>query len=203
LETLSVVVPLLLDWKVLLLFCGIETVTRILSNPEEAFEKVEGDEKQNVIDRGNELHSRTLSLIALVVAGVAIVLSQEKSPESALPGLTLLGLSAGFLMVSHQCRNLVRGCLFWHRIQERTLEYGALSMFGGLILLSQFYSEAKTATMILQASFIVVLLIRFKAVYKTTKGEYSKWEKRNPESSRITWFIKWLLEYLGNKAGLN
>lgn len=162
----SSVVSFLIQWEVILLLFAVETLIRILCHPKDAFEQIPACEKEDIISRANQLHSRALTLVALVVAGVSIILSQSQDQGTATPGLTLLGVSVTFLMVSHQSKNLVQGRWFWSRIQERTMEYSALSLFVGLILLYQFYSEAEAATTLLQVAFVIVLLIRLNAVQK-------------------------------------
>ena len=184
--TISSVVGFLIQWEVILFLFIFETLIRFLSHPKEAFEQIPACEKDEIITRANELHSRALTLVALVVAGVSIILSQEPNRGTPTPGLTLLSVSVAFLMVSHQSKNLVRGRRFWSQVQERTMEYGALSLFAGLILLYRFYSDADVATTLLQVAFVFVLLIRLNAVQKLTRSEFRKWDKQE-DTSRARW----------------
>lgn len=190
---ISSVVSFLIQWEIILLLFAVETLIRFLCHPKDAVEQVPGYEKDDIISRANELHSRALTLVALVVAGVSIILSQDPNQGTATPGLTLLGASVAFLMVSHQSKNLVRGRRFWSQVQERTMEYGALSLFAGLILLYQFYSDAEAATTLLQVAFVIVLLIRINAVQKLTRSEFRKWKKQEG-TSRIMWTLTRAIE---------
>ena len=73
------------------------------------------------------------------------------------------------------------------------MEYGALSLFAGLILLYQFYSDAEAATTLLQVAFGIVLLIRLNAVQKLTRSEFRKWKKKRG-SSRVRWVATQAIE---------
>ena len=190
---ISSVVSFLIQWEVILLLFVIETVVRSLCHPKDTFEQIPACEQEDIVSRANELHSRALTLVALVVAGVSIILSQGQDQGTATPGLTLLGVSVAFLMISHQSKNLVRGRRFWSQVQERTMEYGALSLFAGLILLYQFYSDAEAATTLLQVAFGIVLLIRLNAVQKLTRSEFRKWKKQRG-SSRVRWVATQAIE---------
>ena len=198
LTSIELVIEALVQWQFLLTLFIIESVIRTLSHPKDAVEQLSAKEKTETIERANELHSRALSLIALVVAGVSIILSDSSNQETALPGLTLLALAASFLMVSHQSKNLVRGRRLWSQFQERTMEYGALSLFAGLILLYQFYSKAQTATVLLQGAFLVVLLIRLNAVQKLVRSDFRKWKKQEG-ISRLVWSVKAMIAAIQQK----
>lgn len=194
-SVLQSAIALIVQWEVLLGIFVLESIIRAIAHPKDAVEQVDAEEKTNIISRANRLHSRALSLIALVVAGVSIILSRDSSQQSAIPGLTLLALSASFLMLSHQSKNLVRGRRIWSQFQERTMEYGALSLFAALILLYKHYSTASVGTTLLQGAFIVVILIRLNAVQKLARSDYRKWRKQEG-SSRFIWTGKKLIRYL-------
>ena len=192
------IVDFLIQWWVLFGVFIVESFTRIIVHPKESLENIDSEEKDDIVDRANELNSRALSLIALVVAGVSIILSQSQESQGFLPGLRLLALSASFLIVSHQSRNLIRNQRYWSELQERTMEYGALGLFASLILLYDYYSVATTGTIILQSAFVVIILIRANAVFKLTSSDYRKW-RECVGGSRLLWLLRYEVNLLGDK----
>jgi magnesium-transporting ATPase (P-type) len=185
---------ILTSWFTILGAFLVETAIAFLVNPREALKTPPKNETESISNRATELHSQALSLVALVVAVVSIIFSQS-GDEMSKSGMTLLGLSAGFLIISHQSNNLVHTRFIWSQLQERTMEYGGLALFSGLILLYRFYTDAGIAVIILYTAFIVVLAIRFNAVQKVVRSNFRKWKKQECVSRK-----RWLLNTLANYA---
>lgn len=131
-------------------------------------------QKEYLADLVSEVHSGTLSVLALVVAVISIIAASfGQSPHRPVSVLTILSLSASFLMLGYLFENLARTRPFWAIIQERSLHYGALGLFAGLVTMFRFFGYP--AYELLGAAFLLVLALRSYVLYTYIEINLDSW----------------------------
>ncbi len=76
------------------------------------------------------------------------------------------------------------------------MEYGAISLFAGIIFLYQFYSSNVMALRFLKVSYVSILLIRFSAVLQCFSKDWRKWNKTQ-DDSRFMFLISRIFSWFG------
>jgi hypothetical protein len=155
----------------------------LLVNPKEQLEIVrhstEGNFTQN---KAQTLRGRAATFAGFSIAIATFLISTDRAEQLVTQALQFVWLTLGFLLISYQLKTLHGLNRFWINMQEKTFEYGFLSLLGVLFALSNAYGSSVASTF-LKLSIGLVVVFRFYALGMLLRGLWRMW-KRNDEDSR-------------------
>lgn len=167
----------------------LETLITILVNPDEQLSIVRHDlsEGQFTQDRSETFRGRAATFVGFTIVIATFLLSVQNQTIAVSSAMEFVWSTLGFLLLSYQLKALTNLNRFWVNMQEKTFEYGFLSLLGLILFLSVPYGNT-TGARFLQLGIVLIILFRFFAVYKLLRGLHSMW-KRNNDQSRKGYFI--------------
>lgn len=180
-----------------------ETIITIIVNPKEQLAIIRHDTSEGSFtqERANTFRGRAATFIGFTIVIATFLLSSDNPHPDLDTALEFVWLTLGFLLLSYQMKSLTNLNRFWINLQEKTFEYGFLSLLGLIFIFSIPYGE-NLGAYALWIGISLVVIFRFYAVYKLIKGLSEMWE-RQTEKSRSEYFADILIsryhELTGNK----
>lgn len=170
----------------------LETIVTILVNPEEQIEIIRHDksEGQFTQDRSETFRSRAATFVGFTIVIATFLLSNQNQDFSTALSLQFVWLTLGFLLLSYQMKSLTNLNRFWINMQEKTFEYGFLSLLGLILFLSIPYRNGAGAWA-LRAGIVLVVAFRFYAVFSLLRGLQTMWDQQKDTSRRE--YLKYLI----------
>jgi 4-hydroxybenzoate polyprenyltransferase len=180
----------------ILAFLILETGAKVLANPHYHFEVVGNkDENKRTKDMAREYHDRTLTLAGFVFAGISIIVSVAEDLSEFTNPLLLFALSLSLLMVSYQAKILTQTRRVWFTIQDKTLSYGFISLFIGVIFVYSEYSDS--SVYLLVSALLLIAVMRVIEARSEIGSQRKRWNKSDEvEESRVGYLCSLLVDAL-------
>ncbi|MDZ7688124.1 MAG: hypothetical protein U5J64_05255 [Halobacteriales archaeon] len=167
-------------WAILPVLLIFEFVIVFALNPKYHLEIVEVESNVNEQSDVFQTHALTLSGMAFTVVAILVALTDE--PSRFVDTLSVLATAIFFLFFSYEVREVTQTKKYWFTLQEKTLGYGFLSLFIGVVLLYDTAILDRRAWLLI-AGFAIVAGIRFLTIkrqmemfYNMKKNEISEQE---------------------------
>lgn len=171
-------------WALIITFVA-ETLITILVNPEEQLGVVRHDKSEGEFtqERADTFRSRAATFVGFTIVIATFLLSNQNQNPAVPQALQFVWLTLGFLLLSYQMKALTNLNRFWVNMQEKTFEYGFLSLLGLILFLSTPYSNGAGAWA-LRAGVFLVVIFRFYAVFGLLRGLQTMWNQQKDTTRR-------------------
>lgn len=171
-------------WLIVAVFT-VETTITILVNPEEQLEIVRHDKSEGDFtkDRSETFRSRAATFVGFTIVIATFLLSNQNQNIAVSKSLQFVWLTLGFLLLSYQMKALTNLNRFWINMQEKTFEYGFLSLLGLILFLSLPYGDG-AGGWALRIGILLVVIFRFYAVLSLLRGLQMMWSQQNDLNRR-------------------
>lgn len=121
--------------------------------------------EENVGELASNLRGHALTLAGLTFTAIAVLVGLADDPMDFAEVLEVLSIAVGLLLLSFEVKELTRTKRVWFTIQEKSLAYGYMALFVGVILL-YYFAVPGLGAWLLTAVFAIVVAIRFSTVVR-------------------------------------
>lgn len=119
--------------------------------------------ESDVDERSRAFRTHALTLAGMAFTVVAILIALADNPSRFVDALNVLGVAIVLLFFSYEVKEVTQTRMYWFTSQEKTLGYGFLSLFVGVVLLYDAAIPGSKPWFLL-VGFLVVAGIRFLTV---------------------------------------
>lgn len=119
--------------------------------------------EETVSDLAISLRGHALTLSGLTFTVIAILVALTDDPTQYADLLAVLAVAVALLLLSFEIKELTRRKRVWFMMQEKSLAYGYMSLFLGVVLL-YYLSVPGVSWIVIFVVFIVASAIRYMTV---------------------------------------
>jgi hypothetical protein len=130
------------------------------------------DEGEEIKPEAREYNTRALTLAGLTFAAIGLIYGTATNPSLVAEALTVLVTSLSFFLVSYSLEALVRFRRLYWISQDKSLAFGYISMFAGVLVL--FYERLPAAFAAGAIGLVIVSLLHLREF----AGDIRHWGKR-------------------------
>ena len=114
---------------------------------------------ERVATEAREYNSRALTLAGLTFAGISLIYGTAQNPSLVAESLTVFVTSLSFFLVSYSLTLLVRYRRLYWVAQDKSLAFGYLAMFAGVLVLMYERFPAAFVAALVGFAFVAALHI--------------------------------------------
>jgi hypothetical protein len=114
---------------------------------------------ERIGNEAREYNSRALTLAGLTFAGISLIYGTAQNPSLVAESLTVFVASLSFFLVSYSLTLLVRYRRLYWVAQDKSLAFGYLAMFAGVLVLMYERFPAAFVAAVVGFAFVAALHI--------------------------------------------